>query len=269
MQTFAIIVSLAITAVAVTMTTLAVRSILRTLRIGGPAMSRTDQPARRTWTLVKESLGHTRMLQWHWVGVMHWFVYAGFIVLSGAVATGYFQLFNPDFALPLIGHFFLYEWVSEGLGLLSTVGIVFLIVYRQLNHPRRQGRQSRFYGSNFWQAYFVEAMALLEGSAILFIRGAEYNLGQIDSSHAEDFDRFHFPISSLVGDFLYPAGAESSEHTLETIIIVIAMIKIILAMAWLIVISSNLTMGVPGTASPPGRTSGSSARAAAGPRSAP
>jgi Fe-S oxidoreductase len=243
MQTFAIIVSLAITAVAVVLTARAVRSILATLKVGGPALGRTDRPGRRTWTMVKESLGHTRMLQWTWVGIMHWFVYAGFIVLSGAVATGYVQLFNPDFALPIIGHFFLYEWVSEGLGLLSTVGIVFLIVYRQLNHPRRKGTKSRFYGSNFWQAYFVEAMALLEGSAILFIRAAEYNLGQIDSDHPEDFDNFHFPISSLVGDAIFPSGP-GSEATLENIIVVIAMIKICLAMVWLIVIANNLTMGV-------------------------
>jgi Fe-S oxidoreductase len=244
MQTFAIIVSLAVTAVAVTLTVLAVRSMLRTLRIGGPMGGRTDQPARRTWTMVKETMGHTRMLQWTWVGILHWFVYAGFIVLSGAVATGYFQLFDPEFALPFIGHFFLYEWVSEGLGLLSTIGIVGLIVYRQLNHPRRLGRRSRFYGSNFWQGYFVEAMALLEGSAILFIRGAEYNLGQIDSDHPEDFDRFHFPISSTVGEALFPQGLEENAHTLENIIVVIAMIKILLAMVWLMVIARNLTMGV-------------------------
>ncbi|GGO74450.1 heterodisulfide reductase-related iron-sulfur binding cluster [Nocardioides deserti] len=243
MQIFAIVVSLAATVVAVTMTAIAVRNMVRTLRVGGPAMNRSEQPWRRTWTMVKESLGHTRMLQWTFVGAMHWFVYAGFIVLSGAVATGYFQLFNPDFALPIIGHFFLYEWVSEGLGLLSTVGIVALIIYRQVNHPRRKGRQSRFYGSNFWQAYFVEAMALLEGSAILFIRGAEYNLGQIDSDHPEDFDSFHFPLSSIVGDAIFPSGA-GSESTLETIIVVIAMIKILLAMAWLMVIANNLTMGV-------------------------
>ncbi|NPC97059.1 (Fe-S)-binding protein [Nocardioides sp. zg-DK7169] len=243
MQIFAIVVSLAFTAVAVTMTAIAVRSILATLRVGGPTTGRTDQPARRSWTMVKETLGHTRMLQWHWVGIMHWFVYAGFIILSGAVLTGYFQLFKPDFALPIIGHFFLYEWISEGLGLLSTVGIVFLIIYRQVNHPRRKGKKSRFYGSNFWQAYFVEAMALLEGSAILFIRGAEYNLGQIASSHPEDFDRFHFPISSLIGDAIFPSGA-GSEGTLETIIVVIAMFKIVTAMIWLMVIANNLTMGV-------------------------
>src|SRR6478609_10144115 len=232
MQTFAIIVSLAITAVAVVLTARAVRSILATLRVGGPALGRTDQPGRRTWTMVKETLGHTRMLQWHWVGIMHWFVYAGFIVLSGAVATGYFQLFNPDFALPIIGHFFLYEWVSEALGLLSTVGIVFLIVYRQLNHPRRKGRDSRFYGSTFWQAYFVEAMALLEGSAILFIRGAEYKLDP-------EASRFHYPVSATFSN-LYPDGHD----TLENIVYGIAMFKIVLAMVWLLVIARNITMGV-------------------------
>jgi Fe-S oxidoreductase len=244
MQIIAIVVSLAFTAVAVVMTTRAVRQILATVRIGQPALGRTDNPGKRTVTLVKESLLHTRMLQWTFVGAMHWFVYAAFIVLSAAVATGFVQLFKPDFALPLIGHFFLYEWVSEGLGVLGTVGIIALIIVRQRNHPRSLGRRSRFFGSTQWQAYFVEAFVLLESSAILFIRGAEYNLGQIDSTHAEDFDRFHFPVSGYFGDVLFPQGIEGNESALETTIVVIAMIKVVLAMIWLMVISSNLTMGV-------------------------
>ena len=243
MQTFAIVVSLAFTAVAVAMTVRAVRAIVATVRLGTP-ISRTDNPVRRSVTLLKESFLHTRMLQWHWIGVMHWFVYAAFIVLSAAVATGYVQLFNPDFALPIIGHFFLFEWVSEGLGLLGTIGIIYLAVHRQLNHPRDKGRRSRFFGSNQWQAYFVEAFVLVESAAILFIRGAEYNLGQIDSAHPEDFTAFHFPISSLVGEALFPAGVAGNESALETTIVVIAMIKVVLAMIWLMVISSNLTMGV-------------------------
>jgi len=242
-QIIAIVVSLAFTAVAVAMTTRAVRAILGTVRVGQPA-SRTDNPGKRTVTLLKESLLHTRMLQWTFVGAMHWFVYLAFIVLSTAVATGYVQLFKPDFALPILGHFFLFEWVSEGLGLLGTIGIIALIIVRQLNHPRSQGRKSRFYGSTQWQAYFVEAFVLVESAAILFIRGAEYNLGQIDSDHPEDFTRFHFPISGYVGDFLFPAGVEGNESALENTIVVIAMIKVVLAMIWLMVISSNLTMGI-------------------------
>jgi Fe-S oxidoreductase len=232
MQIFAIVVSLAFTVVAVVAVVAAVRRMLGVMRLGQAATPRTDQPGRRTLTMVKETLLHTRMLQWHWVGIMHWFVYAGFIVLSASVFTAYFQLFDPEFALPIIGHFFLYEWLIEALGLLSTVGIVFLIVYRQLNHPRRLGRKSRFYGSNFWQAYFVEAMALLEGSAILFIRGAEFKLDP-------DATRFHYPISATFSH-LYP----DSHATLENIVFFIAMFKIVLAMVWLLVIARNITMGV-------------------------
>ncbi|MGB0101997.1 MAG: (Fe-S)-binding protein, partial [Nocardioides sp.] len=232
--------SLAITVVAVVLLTRAVRQMLAVLRQGQASTPRTDQPGKRTVTMFKETFLHTRMLQWHWIGIMHWFVYLGFLVLSASVFTAYFQLFDPEFALPIIGHFFLFEWLSEGIGLLGTVGIIFLIIYRQLNHPRSQGRQSRFFGSNFSYAYFVEAMALLEGAAILFIRGAEYNLGNAQGEHLDHYTRFHFPISSYFGDLLYP----TTVGTLENIIFFIAMFKIVLAMVWLLVIARNLTMGV-------------------------
>ncbi|MCW2842030.1 MAG: Fe-S cluster protein, partial [Aeromicrobium sp.] len=127
----------------------------------------------------------------------------------------------------------------EGLGLLSTIGIVYLIAVRQRNHPRRLDRKSRFFGSTFWQAYFVEAMAMLEGAAILFIRGAEYKL--IENFHGgEHGGRAHFPISSYVGDLLYP----ESEQGLKNVVFFVAMFKITLAMVWLMVIARNLTMGV-------------------------
>ena len=244
MQVAAIVISLLFTAVAVPLTVVAVRRMLAVLRTGQPAVGRTDQPMKRTVNMLIETVGHTRMLQRPWIGALHWFVYAAFIILSTAVAQAFFQLFKADFVWPLIGHFFLYEWVSEGLGLLGTLAIIPLIVYRQVIHPRRLGRQSRFFGSNFTQAYFVEFMVLLESSAILFIRGAEYNLylargGEDAEKYANGF---HFPIAQYFGN-LYPTG-EASIGTLENIIYVIATIKVVSAMIWLIVIARTLTMGV-------------------------
>ena len=239
MQVVAIVVSLVVTVVALPLITKAVRDMLRVLRTGQPLIGRRDNPVQRTVNMVVETFGHTRMFQRRAVAVAHWFVYAAFILLSTAVLQGFFQLFNPEFAWPLVGHFYPYEWAAEALGLLSTVGIVYLIAVRQWNHPRRLDRKSRFFGSTFWQAYFVEAMAMLEGAAILFIRGAEYKL--IELYHGgEHGGRAHFPISSYVGDALYPDG----EHALENIIYFVAMFKITLAMVWLIVISRNITMGV-------------------------
>ena len=233
MQMFAIVVSFALTVVAVAMLVPAVRRMLGVIRSGQPALGRTDNPTGRALTMLKETFLHTRMLQWHWVGIMHWFVYAAFLLLSTAVLAAYFQLFKPDFAYPIIGHWYPFEWLMEIIGALSTVGIVFLIIYRQVHHPRSEGRRSRFYGSNFWQAYFVEALVLLEGGAILFVRAAEWRLD-------EEAGRAHYPFSSWIGDLLYP----SSVTSLENIIFLVATFKIGLAMIWLMVIARNITMGI-------------------------
>jgi Fe-S oxidoreductase len=243
MQLVAIIVSLAVTAVTIPVTVVAVRRMLAVVRAGGPAPGRTNDPAARTVNMVKETFLHTRMLQWTWIGALHWFVYLAFIVLSSAVAQGFVQLFDPEFVWPLIGHFFLYEWICEFIGLLGALAIIPLAIYRQVKHPKRLQRQSRFFGSRMGQAYFVEFMVFLESIAILFIRGAEYNLLQAKGGEdAEYATAFHFPIAQYFGN-LYPTGSENI-GTLEDIIVVIAMIKVVSAMVWLLVISTNLTMGI-------------------------
>ncbi|MBC9731129.1 4Fe-4S dicluster domain-containing protein [Streptomyces sp. TRM68367] len=236
MQIFALVASLALTLAALFVLIPAVRSMLRVIRMGQPASpSRTDDPVARTVTMLKETVLHTRMLQWAWVGVMHWFVFAAFLFLSTAVLGAYFQLFDPEWAWPIVGHWYPFEWFSEFIGALSTIGIVWLIVYRQKHHPRSEGRGSRFFGSTFWQAYFVEYLALFEGAAILFIRGAEFHLA--DHEHAT---RAHFPLSSWLGEALYPAGQGANEN----LVYFIAFFKIAMAMVWLIVIGRNLTMGI-------------------------
>ncbi|WP_028659851.1 (Fe-S)-binding protein [Nocardioides insulae] len=242
LQIIAIVVAGVLTVAAAVIFLTGLRDMLKVIRMGQPSTPRTDRPGRRTVTMFKETVLHTRMLQWTWVGVMHWFVFAAFLILSTAVLQAYFQLFDAEFVYPLVGHWYPWEWLCEFIGVLSTIGIIYLIVVRQRNHPRDLGRKSRFFGSTFWQAYFIEAMALLEGSAILFVRGAEYNLlaAHGDTDHAS---RAHFPVSSWFGDVLYPSGADSIA-SLENIIYAIAVFKIALAMVFLIVVGRNLTMGV-------------------------
>ncbi|MCL2542523.1 MAG: heterodisulfide reductase-related iron-sulfur binding cluster [Nocardioidaceae bacterium] len=243
LQTVMIVVSLAFTAVAVALVVRAVRMMLGVIRRGQPAPGRTSNPAGRTLTMLKETVLHTRMLQWSWVGILHWFAFAAFIVLSTAVGSAFFQLFDPTWTIPWLGKFFLYEWVCEFLGLLGSIAIIPLIIYRLTHLPERLGRKSRFFGSTMWQAYFVEAMVLLESIAILFIRGAEKNLRLAHGGdEAHGATGFHFPISQLFSH-LYPTGHENI-GALENIIFVIATIKVVSAMIWLIVISTNLTMGV-------------------------
>ena len=77
MQIFAIVVSLAFSVVGIALTTRAVRAMLATMKMGQPAVGRTDRPLARSLTMLKETFLHTRMLQWTWVGAGHWFIMVG------------------------------------------------------------------------------------------------------------------------------------------------------------------------------------------------
>ncbi|HEY5980529.1 MAG TPA: (Fe-S)-binding protein [Microlunatus sp.] len=232
MQVVAIVVSLAITAVAVVLAVRAIRSMLAVIRLGRPAVGRGDRRSARWKGLVTETLGHTRMLQWQRVGVLHWFVMIGFITLSSLVATAYGQLFVPTFALPIIGHWIVFEWWADIFSWLTLIGIVGLIVIRQRNHPRTEGRRSRFFGSTFWQAYFVEAVILGVVVCGLVLRGLEYAHGT--------GTKWDFPLTWFLG----VPFAGLSTATLDNLVFAVAMIKIIISMTWVIVIARHITMGV-------------------------
>ena len=133
--------------------------------------------------MLKETLGHTRMLQWTAMGVGHWFVFIGFGLLFFTLLTAFGQLFDPHFALPLIGHFFLYEWISELFTVGMLIAIVAFIGYRATRPKERtRGAKGRFYGSTMWQAYFVESVILGVGLCIAVLRGAEYAIAQYASA---------------------------------------------------------------------------------------
>src|SRR5688572_516816 len=101
MQIFAIVVSIAITLVAVALFAKAATQIVSVVKLGQPVLGRTDEPGSRWANMLKETFGHTRMLQWSWVGAAHWFVFVGFGFLFFTLVTAYGQLFDPDFAMPL------------------------------------------------------------------------------------------------------------------------------------------------------------------------
>jgi Fe-S oxidoreductase len=232
MQAAAIVVSLAITLVAVALAARAAAQIVRVIRLGQPAPERSQNPALRFATMLRETILHTKMLKWTWIGVAHWFVFAGFILLFGTLLTAYGQIFSSDFALPIIGHWRPFGWMVEVLAVTMLVSIVALIVVRLVRHPARLGRTSRFSGSTMWQGYYVEWTIFGVGACIVTLRGLEYALG-----HG---GRGDFPLTFWLGELV--AGAAPA--TLATWVYVVAALKIVISMAWLITISLNVTMGV-------------------------
>ena len=237
MQLAAIIVSLVLIVVGVALFARAVLQIYTFMRLGQnvPAGTRTDEPGRRTVTVAKEFLGHTRMNRWGIVGVAHWFVAVGFFSLLLTIVNAIGQLFQADWLLPVIGEWAPYNVFVEFIGTMTVLGILVLIVIRQLSRPDRPGRKSRFAGSNFGQAYFVEAVILIVGVCIFMLHALEGAQHHVDGYEA-------------VLLHLVPAGLGASGHldvsTLQNLIYFFAMLKIATSFIWMITVALKTDMGV-------------------------
>ncbi|MCW2702322.1 MAG: Fe-S oxidoreductase, partial [Blastococcus sp.] len=159
----------------------AVRAMVRIIRTGQPDGTRFGPVKSRLKTLLIESLGHTRMLKWSTIGAAHWFVFVGFYGLFLTLVEAFGEVWNPAFHLPLIGEWSLWNLFADIIGTGTILGILYLIYRRQKDHPRRQGRKSRFAGSNEGRGYFVEFVVLTVGVCILLIRALKVSSGLTDA----------------------------------------------------------------------------------------
>ncbi|WP_030025040.1 (Fe-S)-binding protein [Streptomyces monomycini] len=236
MQLAAIIVSLVLIAVGVALFGRAILQIVRQLRLGQPvpAGTRTDDPTRRTVTVVKEFLGHTRMNRWGVVGVAHWFVAVGFFSLLLTIVNAIGQLFKADWLLPVVGEWMPYNVFVEFIGTMTVLGILALIVIRQLSKPGKPGRKSRFAGSNFGQAYFVEAVILIVGVCIFMLHALEGAQHHVDGYEASFF--ISYPVVSWL------EGMDVA--TLQNLTYFFAGLKIATSFIWMITVALKTDMGV-------------------------
>ncbi|WP_407568235.1 heterodisulfide reductase-related iron-sulfur binding cluster [Arsenicicoccus dermatophilus] len=215
---------------------------VKLFRTGQPDPTRTDQPARRTMTLVREFLGHTRMARLPWVSIAHWFTALSFLILFATLVNAFFQLVWPDFRLPVIGTFPPFEWLIEIFSWGGFLGILLLIAVRQRQHPRNatgaHGRRSRFYGSTWWQAYYVEFTILAVTICIALLRTLE--AAHVEHTHPGTNIALHFPLTGWMRGMWGGLSLGAIEQT----IYLVAMIKILVSFAWMITISLQPTMGV-------------------------
>jgi Fe-S oxidoreductase len=224
-------ISYLITAVAVTFLAIRVRYLISLYKKQQPDPTRSGDKSARMKNMLKEVLGHTKMLNFTGTGIAHWFVMIGFGALFGTLVTAYGQVIKPDFALPIIGHFVLYELFSEVIAALTGISIVALIGIRQVTRFRML---NRFSGSGMGKAYYVEATILAIVFCVFALRGLEGALAGKESWN------WHYAIS-------WPAVLffdSWSQAAIENAIVIVATLKIVTSMTWFIVIAANLTMGI-------------------------
>jgi len=225
------VISYLITAFALIFLTVRVRQLIALYKKQQPDPTRSNNKSARFSNMLKEVLGHTKMLNFTATGIAHWFVMIGFGALFGTLITAYGQVINPDFALPIIGHFVGYELFAELIAALTGIGIVTLIGVRQVTQLRTR---NRFSGSNMGKAYYIEATILGIVFCVIALRGLEGALANEESWN------WHYAIS-------WPAVLafnSMSVASLESAIVIVATLKIVISMAWFIVIASDFTMGI-------------------------
>jgi Fe-S oxidoreductase len=231
MQSALATISYLITAFALIFLAIRVRQLISIYRKQQPDPTRNNNKSARFRNMLTEVLGHTKMLNFTATGIAHWFVMIGFGALFGTLVTAYGQVINPEFALPIIGHFVGYELFAELIAALTGIGIVTLIGVRQVTRFRTR---NRFSGSNMGKAYYVEATILAIVFCVFALRGLEGALANEESWN------WHYAIS-------WPAVLafnSVSVTSLESAIVIVATLKIVTSMAWFIVIASDFTMGI-------------------------
>jgi Fe-S oxidoreductase len=221
-------VALLVTGVALVLAVRAVAHMVAVVGLGQPDRSRSGDRRARTVTMLRETLGHTRMLKRSVVGAAHWLVMVGFLLLVVLVAAAYVEVADPHRTLPIAGGWTSFGLVTELLGVGGLAAIGTLIVIRLRHLPRRRA-WSRFAGSTAWQAYYVEYTIVAVLGFGLLIRGTKAAEGALP------YPVWAAPVSHALGAPL-PAS--------ETLVSVLALAKILVSMAWVITISLNVTMGV-------------------------
>jgi len=198
------LLSYGITVVALTLIALKGREIYRIIKSGQPDPTRGGNPAERARTMVSQVLLHTKMKRFTPSGIAHWFVMIGFFALAGSLLQAYGEVLSPTFKLPIIGNWIVYRAFVFLIAALTGVGILTLMKVRFWNMWFRKGRKNRFEGSSTWRGVYVE-LTIVAIVACVFVLQLSHN---------------------------------------EKVIQVTAAIKIIVSMAWFIVLALNLTMGV-------------------------
>jgi len=203
--------------------------MVKVVRLGQPDGTRNGPFVPRLRQLAVEVLAHTRMNRVRSVGPAHWLVMWGFLVGSLAWFEAYGETFDPTFHWPVFGTWAPWLLLMEVLGVGTVLGIVVLIAIRQRHHPRRAERLSRFAGSDFRFAYFVEAVVLIEGLGVVFVKAQKI------ASGVEDPPIWAAFVTHFIAQVL-PASL--------TLVSVFALIKLLSGMVWLLIVGRNITQGV-------------------------
>src|SRR2546425_2882345 len=112
------------------------RRLYRMLRLG-PSENRFDRVAERIRGVLTYVGLHTRMFRNLYSGILHFFIFWGFVVLLTAIIQAFGDGIAPGFSLALIGGDTWIAFLQDLFGALVLVGVAMALVNRLIIRPRQ------------------------------------------------------------------------------------------------------------------------------------
>jgi Fe-S oxidoreductase len=123
------------------------------VRLGRP-VHRFDDLPRRVGTEAVVVFGQRKLLQRIGPGLMHAFIFWGFLVLFTTIIEAFGEVFDERFAIPLIGRTGWLGLLQDIFIVLVFLGVVMAVYFRKVR------RDDRFKGSHLEEADFILLMIL-------------------------------------------------------------------------------------------------------------
>jgi Fe-S oxidoreductase len=185
--------------------------LVKLARSGKPATGRLSDPTGSVQAEAIEVLGQKKLLKWTIPGIAHVMAFWGFLVLGATILEVYGALFNPEFAIPIIGRWSIVGFAEDLFGLLVLVGISIFAVLRLTNNPAKQGRWSRFFGSHTSGAWVILFMIFNVVWTLFLYRAAQYNVGLYKGTNNFPFMNGGAFMSEWVASWFYGLGETANE----------------------------------------------------------
>jgi Fe-S oxidoreductase len=198
---------------------------------GQPATGRTDHLPKRIMIQVEEVFGQTRLLRWSIPGLAHFFTFWGFVILLTVYIEAYGVLFDPGFAIPVIGRWPVLGFLQDFFALAVLLGIITFAIIRLMQGPKEHGRESRFYGSHLGGAWLILFMIFNVIWTYALFRGSSVNNRTLPYNWAAFF-------SHGMGKALQWLGPTGNEY-LETVVLLLH-IGVMLAFLIIVLHSKHL-----------------------------
>ena len=230
-QAIRIGIGLPATLVVLALAVLRLRTLIRIVTAGSaPAQPRRELTSA-VGALTQEVVGQRKLLKVLAPGIAHALVFYGFIVLALTILEAWGALFNPDYAIPLIGHWPAVAVAEDVFTIAIALALIAFTGLRWQQSPTRQGRGSRFFGSHTKTAWLVITLIALVITTLVGYRAAQIASG-----------RFPYPQGAFLSTWasgIFTGMSTATVHTWETVLL-LANVGVILGFSLFVLHSKHM-----------------------------